>query len=263
MRLNCRVLNPKLGWVSWLSGVLGQSAAGACTSFALALAALTACGSDAAPRSVDEPGLRPQSDAGLAVLDRDHDGLCDTSELELGTDPDQLDSDGDGLPDIIELVAGHQPGVPEDPSAESLAHLQGERGATVELEARFTVEGDGEALSGWFSAEGTLYRDGDSADQYFVSSSALEAAPIDAARSIASAASRFEGVLGRTRLSFLLRFAYGDAPARDCARAYPFRYAIKPDSGDTRAEQSFLLVIGAAGASQAEAKSFCLPAGCD
>jgi hypothetical protein len=231
---------------------------------ALALLALSGCGSDAAPRSVAEPGLRPGAqDAGLPVLDSDEDGLCDATEVELGTDPLALDTDGDSLPDIIELVAGREPSVPGDPAPELLVQLKGERGASAALEARFTVEGDGEGLSGWFAALGTLYRDGDSADAYFDGAAALQAAPLDAARSIEQDAALFEGVLGRTRLSFLLRFSYRGEADRDCARAYPFRYAIKADSGDTRAEQSFLLVIGAAGATQLEADAFCLPASCD
>jgi hypothetical protein len=197
------------------------------------------------------------------VLDADEDGLCDATELRLGTDPHARDTDGDGLPDLIELVAGHEPSVPEDPPQDAVAYLKGERGAESRHEARFTVEGDGAALSGWFAAAAALYRDGDRADAYFVGSSALEAAPIDAARSIARESARFEGVLGRTRLSFELRFAYRGDADRDCARAYPFRYAIKSDSGDTRAERNYLLVIGAAGATQVGAEAFCLPTGCD
>lgn len=226
---------------------------------------LWACG-DAPASSRDTPALRPGADAGegASPLDRDEDGLCDDTEGELGTDPDALDTDRDGLPDVIELVSGHEPVVSEDPPPEQLAYLVGDRGAAVDFEARFTVEGDGQALTGWFASLGALYRDGDNAERYFAGASALEASPADAARSIVRDAARFEAVLGRTRLSFQLRFELGaDQASRGCARAYPFRYSIKSDDGVTRAERAYLLVIGETGASTLVADAFCLPSGCD
>jgi hypothetical protein len=228
------------------------------------LGLLAACGGDAFRDGTEGPVLR--ADGGSSpprVLDADGDGLCDTTEADLGTDPDEVDSDGDGIPDIIELVGGHEPVMPADPAPDQLAYLPGTRGAAIDFETRFTVEGDGQGLSGWFGALGTLYRDGDSADLYHVGSTALQAAPIDAARSIEAGSARFEAVLGRTRLSFLLQFELGDRSDRTCARAYPFRYAIKSDDGQVRAERTYMLVIGPAGATQLEAEGFCLPSGCD
>lgn len=228
------------------------------------LGLLAACGDDAFRDGTEGPTLRADGGGSPArVLDADGDGLCDSTEADLGTDPDEVDSDGDGIPDIIELVAGLEPVMPTDPAPDQLAYLPGARGAAVDFETRFTVEGDGQGMSGWFGALGTLYRDGDSADLYHVGSTALQAAPIDAARSIEAGRARFEAVLGKTRLSFLLQFEFGDRTDRSCARAYPFRYAIKSDDGQTRAERTYLLVIGGAGATQAEAAGFCLPSGCD
>jgi hypothetical protein len=228
-------------------------------------AVLCACGGDAAGRGPDMPELRPAADAGEGseLLDRDRDGLCDVTEAELGTDPDAVDTDADGLPDVIELVSGHEPALPDDPASEQLAYLAGDRGAAVDFEARFTVDGDGQALTGRFGALGTLYRDGDTAEHYFTGATALEAAPIDAARGIERDAARFDAVLGRTRLSFQLHFELADQPGRTCARAYPFRYSIKSDDGETRAERAYLLVIGQSGASTLVADAFCLPTGCD
>jgi hypothetical protein len=228
------------------------------------LGLLAACGEDAFRDPSEPPTLR--ADGGFShprVLDADADGLCDSTEADLGTDPNEVDSDGDGIPDIIELVAGLEPVMPADPAPDQLVYLPGARGAAVDFETRFTVEGDGQGLSGWFGALGTLYRDGDSADLYHVGSTALQAAPIDAARSIEAGSARFEAVLGKTRLSFLLRFEFGDRAERTCNRAYPFRYAIKSDDGQTRGERTYLLVVGAAGATQVMADTFCLPSGCD
>jgi len=226
---------------------------------------LSACGGHSGSPGADAPDLRSRADAGEAAapLDSDQDGLCDATEADLGTNPHAIDTDGDGLPDVIELVSGHEPVVPEDPSPDQLAYLVGERGAALDFEARFTVDGDGQALTGRFGALGTLYRDGDTAERYFVGAAALEASPVDAARSIERDSARFDAVLGHTRLSFQLHFQLGDQPPRDCARAYPFRYSIKSEDGQTRAERSYLLVIGPSGAATLQADAFCLPTGCD
>jgi hypothetical protein len=227
------------------------------------LASLAACGDEGLRDAADDPALRADSGSAQSVLDTDRDGLCDTTEADLGTDPNAVDSDGDGLPDIIELVGGLEPNMPGDPAPGELVYLAGARGSAADFEARFTVEGDGQGVSGWFGALGTLYRDGDSADLYHVGSSALAAAPTDAVRSIQAGSARFEAVLGKTRLSFVLRFEFGDRADRTCARAYPFRYAIKSDDGMTRAERTYMLVIGPAGTPHPDADAFCLPTGCD
>ncbi len=39
----------------------------------------------------------------------DGDGLCDSDELLMGTDPYKADTDGDGYPDGLELTLGSDP----------------------------------------------------------------------------------------------------------------------------------------------------------
>jgi subtilisin-like proprotein convertase family protein len=46
-----------------------------------------------------------------APVDSDNDGLTDTQEADLGTDPDNADTDGDGLEDGAEVVLGTDPTV--------------------------------------------------------------------------------------------------------------------------------------------------------
>jgi hypothetical protein len=44
-----------------------------------------------------------------APVDSDNDGLTDTQEVDLGTDPENADSDGDGLEDGAEVALGTDP----------------------------------------------------------------------------------------------------------------------------------------------------------
>ena len=57
------------------------------------------------------PSVDPTRDTGPPSLpgDRDGDGLSDTQEAELGTDPDEPDSDGDGWLDGAEVQGGTNP----------------------------------------------------------------------------------------------------------------------------------------------------------
>ena len=64
--------------------------------------ALSACGMDGLKNQVDNT-------ASLAVIDTDQDGLTDSEEAELGTDPNDADSDDDGINDGDEVDAGWDP----------------------------------------------------------------------------------------------------------------------------------------------------------
>ncbi|MEL6342219.1 MAG: hypothetical protein AAFV53_03750 [Myxococcota bacterium] len=59
-------------------------------------------------RSVMPTGTGPQPDS-------DGDGLEDSSEASLGTDPENEDSDGDGIGDFIEEMVSLDPRTPDDP----------------------------------------------------------------------------------------------------------------------------------------------------
>ena len=57
----------------------------------------------------------------IAVIDTDGDGLDDSLEAELGTDPLSADTDGEGWEDLAELIAGTNPLNPYDFPRESIA----------------------------------------------------------------------------------------------------------------------------------------------
>jgi hypothetical protein len=214
-----------------------------------------------APSSV--PGPEPPMVMDGAAADSDRDGLCDGTETALGTDPQAADTDGDELPDLIEIASSFAPVDPADPAEDQVAFLQGARGQHLDFMVRSTVNGDGQSLTGWFSAAGSFYRDEVSAADFFMGSTAVSADPTDAARSINQDSARFAAVLGKTRLAFNLRFDFGDRDDLSCGRAYPFRYAIKSDDGETQSERFYLLVVGASGAPELAAADLCLPANCE
>jgi len=228
--------------------------------------ALLGCAGDPSGSDAELEGVRPEGSAGAGGSDSDDsdaDGLCDGTEVELGTNPQAADSDDDGLPDLIEVVSSFSPIEPAEPAADQVAFMNGSRGSSLDFSVRSTVNGDGQSLAGWFSAAGSFYRDELSAADYFVGATAVSADPIDGARSINEESARFAAVLGRTRLAFNLRFEFGERPDLECGRAYPFRYAIKSDDGETRSERFYLLVVGTSEAVELDPAGFCLPTVCE
>lgn len=86
---------------------------------ALILLALIVGGFAAARKTAREPQNSPHtedrprdSDFGLALGDRDQDGLFDWEEALWGTDPDKRDTDGDGVSDGEETKSGRSPLTP-------------------------------------------------------------------------------------------------------------------------------------------------------
>jgi len=227
----------------------------------LALLLCSCVGSQPAdsPQDVGEPDPR-----GELFSDRDEDGLCDSTENEVGTDPRDGDSDHDGLPDLIELVYGFDPTEPLEPAADQIGMLEARRGGSLEFPVRATVEGDGQGLRGIFQSLPSIYADGRAAADFFVGASAVSADPVDGVRSINEESARFAAVLGKTRLGFILQFAYAaeelDPMSVECTRSYPFSYAVQSDDGHTRAERMYLLLVVPESA-ESEA-SHCLPRNC-
>jgi hypothetical protein len=187
----------------------------------------------------------PAPDAAVANVDGDGDGLCDFTEDELGTNPEAVDSDADELPDLIELLAGFDATDPVEPAADQLGYLDARRDAVLDFPVRATVDGDGQGISGYFQSITAIYADGLSAADFFKGAVAVSALPVDGVRSINEGSAYFAAVLGKTRLLFSLRFEYPFAALGelDCTRVYPFRYAIKTDDGETRAERVHLLAV--------------------
>jgi hypothetical protein len=234
--------------------------------------ALYACEPDLIDDAADA-GAVPGADAGDAggaseppevalPKDTDSDGLCDRTERQFGTDSQARDTDADGLPDLIEVGNGFDAASPDDPAQDQVAYLVGEPGSALEFPVRMTVQGDGQALSGYFEVIPSIYADGVTAQDFFRGTMATAADPVDGVRSVQPGSARFAGVLGRTRLSFALRFEYPEGAAVvECGRAYPLRYALRSDDGMTVAERLFLLVVAPEVEADLE-RQYCLPTRC-
>jgi hypothetical protein len=233
----------------------------------LVVVALWGCDPDSTGDAADAPdagdaGGMLESPPVTLPTDTDGDGLCDRTERQFGTDVATSDSDADGLPDLIEIGNGLDATSPAEPAEDQVAHLVGKPGSWLEFPVRMTVQGDGQALSGYFEVIPSIYADGTTAQDFFRGTMATTADPIDGVRSVQPGSARFAGVLGRTRLSFALRFDYPeDGAAVECGRAYPLRYALKSDDGMTVAERLFLLVV-APEVEPGMQPQYCLPSRC-
>jgi hypothetical protein len=218
---------------------------------------------------VDDANDRPRKpiavDAGPSAgigEDADDDGLCDSTEAQLGTDPMAADTDGDGLPDLIEVGNGFEPVDPADPAADQIGYLLSLAGASQDFPIRATVVGDGQGVTGFFGEVGSLYFDGSNAGDFLTSVSAVSAAPTDAVRSINNESPRFTAVFGKTRLEFRAHFEYPSGlPLRKCTRSYPFRYVLKQDDSTVLAERLYLLVVRPL-AQDGTSAPHCLPSDC-
>ena len=198
-----------------------------------------------------------------AMPDSDDDGLCDDTEMDLGTNPHALDSDGDTLPDLLELAFGLDPSSALSPARDAIAYLPSTDGATASLEPRVTVDNREQALSytGRFLADASLYTDPVTAADYLVDQQALSATPPDNVLGLDPENSRFIGVRGRTRLSFALQFAYpDDTTPPPCALLYGFDYRVTAENRLV-ASSTYLLVIGS-GQAAPQATDFCAPTSC-
>lgn len=193
--------------------------------------------------------------------DRDGDGLCDASELQYGTDPDDPDTDDDKLPDLIEVILGLDALSNLSPDPSALLLLQATQDTRQEFELRVTIDGQGGDYSGLFLDSASIWANGETAATYLVSSSALAAAPPDNVRDIDSTAQTFLGVNGETRLRFGLEFLFADADDLPCTLTLPFQYVVVDNSGAFSNTDPYLLVLTPSGALESS-DDFCTTSSC-
>ena len=93
----------------------------------------------------------------LAGCDSDVDGLSNSEEAELGTDPDKVDTDDDGLSDFTEVEQGLDPlaaDTDQDGFTDGEEFTKGTDG-TDPMSYERTTEGEWPDLSGWADTEGS------------------------------------------------------------------------------------------------------------
>jgi hypothetical protein len=193
--------------------------------------------------------------------DRDHDGVCDGTERELASDPDRADSDHDGLPDFTEIIAGYNLTDPMIPSPDQVGFLPGVPQAALDLQVRMTVDGSGQGYTGEFQERDALDAHGLTAKDFFEGAVAQGGEPPDNIRGVLVDSERFGSVLGKTRLSFKLRFRVSTEKLADCTIGYPFEYRLKADNDKIATSRDYLLVVAPQTADGERAK-FCVPSSC-
>lgn len=192
--------------------------------------------------------------------DRDGDGVCDATELGVGSNPGRADSDGDGLPDFTEIVAGFNPIDPMLPEPDQVGFLADAPQAELAIQVRLTVEGSGQGYSGEFVSATSFDPEGRNAKDFFEGAVARGADPPDHVRGLNPASERFTSVLGKTRLSFELQFRYSLEQPASCTASYPYGYRLREDNGKITSARGFLLVVSPT--NNADGSPFCLPASC-
>jgi len=236
-----------------------QRSASSCASGLQLMAAasllLTACGAAerAAPFSLDG------GDHGDA-FDRDGDGLCDASEMELGTNPLVADTDADGLPDALEAIAGSDPQNPNEPSPDRIAYLSAEHGG-LDFLLDSTVEAQGVAAVGELIARNALDAKSRRASDFYRGSIAVTGIPPDNVRNVDPEQARFGTILGRVRLRYRLQFAVDAGSKLSCALGLPFDYVTRDTTGQLLARESALLLVSEY-AEVPTAAAICRPVAC-
>lgn len=229
----------------------------------LAMACATSCSTG---DDLDDMGHR--SDRGAAAYggrvdldaDTDGDGVCDATEEAYGSDIETPDSDRDGLPDLTELVANFEPSDPASPNADQIGYIAGAPQAALDFVLRMTVEGSGLGYSGEFRDFETIDAFGLTAKDFYEGAVALGGDPPDNVRGIQEESEHFSAVLGRTRLSFMLRFQVRTTKLSNCTMAYPFQYRLKATDGKYVASRDYLLIV--THDESGERPKFCLPPTC-
>jgi hypothetical protein len=193
--------------------------------------------------------------------DRDHDGVCNGTELALMSDPDRADTDRDGFPDYTEVMANLIPTNPSIPGPEQIVYLDGSAASTIDFEVRMTVDGSGLGYTGEFRPDASPDPRGISAKDFYLGAEALGGQPLDNVRGVQPASERFESVLGKTRVSFQLHFAVGTTKVAGCTIGYPFEYRLKDDNGRFGSSRGYMLVV-TSGLNAKGEHTYCVPASC-
>lgn len=232
-------------------------------SFLVSLLALLACA--CAPRYPTDADFAADGGGAADAAagdDRDGDGVCDATERDVGSNPDERDTDGDLFPDALELVNAFDPRDPSSPGIDQVAFMAASKGNGVELSLRATVEGQGETYSGVLTSYPSLDAEDRVADDFLAAVRAESAEPPENVRVVDAEAARFEAVLGKTRLSFRVRFEYQGSEDFPCAQGYSFTYATKSDQGRIESTRDYMLVITPKDQAGRDVDAFCLPAAC-
>lgn len=213
------------------------------------------------------PPPPPPGDAGPVIdgevidfTDTDGDGLCDRTELMWGTDPLLVDTDGDGLTDRVERDFGFAPLEPGSPERGDLIFMTETESGSVQLGIERIVRGEGETYTGGFEAlpvDDLLDVDAGGLLEANLASGAI---PRENVFEVRAEEAQIVGVFGRTQLVYETRFAFGRNVPRLCARAYPWRYAIKRDDGVLVYLRRFLLVVLPQGR-RIDTAEWCVPEG--
>ena len=194
--------------------------------------------------------LGPARDLGPRPgADTDGDGLCDLTEIRLGTDPTKADTDGDGYPDWHETSNRSDAASGSEPPPADLSTLVESPTSTVSWGTTARVSGSGATYFPDFLAALSDDPFGTTASAFYVGTRALDASPRDNVGRIDTATGQFQGVVGTTQLFFVSDFAYGTVPTRGCLRLYSFYVRVKTDTGSYVAAKKGYLLVGPAGAS--------------
>lgn len=208
-----------------------------------------------------DAGPRIEIDAGAPVdLDTDEDGLCDNTEVAMGTDPSVADTDSDGLTDRIEVELGYRPLQAMSPERRILIFMEETELATQQLAIPLEVNSDGQSYQGSFEPLPVFDTLELTAADFVVDARASAAMPEENVFRIDATEQNFVGVFGRTQLVWDLRFAFGANLPRSCIRAYPFLYQVKRDDGRRVLLEDWLLVVLPAG-QRLNTAEWCVPEG--
>ncbi len=201
----------------------------------LGLVVLCATGCPTPPRQ--DAG---RSDAVEPVRDTDGDGLCDRTERERDLDINSADTDGDGFSDLAELQVYADPLAIDSPDRNTLITLITDRLATNNTALTFTVRGEGGDYSGAFIARPRPFGMGEGAADFYLQTTAIGATPVANVRGLSGPT--FQGVVGRTLLTYEVTFQYGGDATIECMNVYPFAYQSKLDDVGSVGTQSRILL---------------------